>query len=122
MIPDPKQFWTLLGQRVVGSTVITVDGASGPSGFLGLSAAHVCANPPTMLVSIDEKTSACGDILAMGRFAVNYLPAGGQRVADSVLREIGNFRRGALRRRPMDIACDRMPDLCARGRSSGLRG
>jgi flavin reductase (DIM6/NTAB) family NADH-FMN oxidoreductase RutF len=82
MIPDPKQFWTLLGQRVVGSTVITVDGPAGPSGFLGLSATHVCAGPPTMLVSIDEKTSACGDILALRRFAVNYLPAGSEHVAD----------------------------------------
>ncbi|MFC3206211.1 flavin reductase family protein [Aquamicrobium soli] len=81
MSPDPMQFWTLLGQRVVGSTVITVDGPAGPSGFLGLSATHVCASPPTMLVSIDEKTSACGDILARRRFAVNYLPADSERVA-----------------------------------------
>ncbi|MEZ5811932.1 MAG: flavin reductase family protein [Rhizobiaceae bacterium] len=79
---NPKEFWMLLGQRAIGSTVITVDGADGPSGFLGLSATHVCASPPTMLVSIDEKTSACADVLARRRFAVNYLPAGSERVAE----------------------------------------
>lgn len=81
MTITPKDFWTLLGQRATGSTIVTVDGPDGPSGFLGLSATHVCASPPTMLVSIDEKTSACSDILSRRRFAVNYLPAGAERLA-----------------------------------------
>lgn len=69
-------FWQVLGERAVGATIVTTRGAEGrPNGFLGLSAAHVSANPPTMLVSIDRKTSARADVLRSGCFALNFLPA-----------------------------------------------
>ncbi|TPJ18865.1 flavin reductase [Mesorhizobium sp. B2-7-3] len=77
-----KDFWALLGQRVIGSTIITVDGAEGPAGFLGLSASHVTSTPPTMVVSIDGKTSACAEIRRQRRFAINYLPATSQSLVD----------------------------------------
>ena len=44
-----------------------------PAGFLALSAAHVTANPPTMLVSIGQKTSALSAVVESGSFAINYL-------------------------------------------------
>ena len=50
---DPKAFWMALGQRATGMTVVTAEGDDGPTGFLGLSAAHVTASPATMLVSVD---------------------------------------------------------------------
>jgi flavin reductase (DIM6/NTAB) family NADH-FMN oxidoreductase RutF len=79
---DGKTFWRVLSQRVTGMTVVTGQSDSGPVGFLGLSAGHVTADPPTMLVSIDKKTSAVGGILAKGCFAVSYLPATAKTIAD----------------------------------------
>jgi flavin reductase (DIM6/NTAB) family NADH-FMN oxidoreductase RutF len=63
-------------------TVVTGQSHDGPVGFLGLSAAHVTANPPTMLVSIDPKTSALAGILSHRCFAINYLPANGHALAN----------------------------------------
>lgn len=80
---DGKAFWTALGQRATGMTVVTADSDEGPTGFLGLSAAHVTANPPTMLVSVDHKTSALAGILSRGHFAVNFLPSDAGKVADA---------------------------------------
>lgn len=80
---DGKAFWTALGQRATGMTVVTADSDEGPTGFLGLSAAHVTASPPTMLVSVDHKTSALAGILARRHFAVNFLPASAAKVADA---------------------------------------
>lgn len=80
---DPGAFWRTLGQRVTGMTVVTAAGAEGPVGFLGLSASHVTAKPPTMLVSIDRKTSALAGVIESGHFAINFLDAGAGAVADA---------------------------------------
>ena len=80
---DGRAFWTTLGQRATGMTVVTADSDNGPVGFLGLSAAHVTASPPTMLVSVDRKTSALAGIQSRRHFAVNFLPADASRVADA---------------------------------------
>ncbi|SLN56936.1 FMN reductase (NADH) NtaB [Aquimixticola soesokkakensis] len=79
---DMGKFWRTLGERPIGATLVTTDSAEGPNGFLGLSAAHVSANPPTMLVSIDKKTSALAGVLDKGHFAVNYLPEGCAELAN----------------------------------------
>lgn len=81
-VVDGKTFWRVLSQRVTGMTVVTGQSDLGPVGFLGLSAAHVTADPPTMVVSIDRKTSALAGILAKRCFAVNYLPATAKAIAD----------------------------------------
>src|SRR5262245_51046226 len=70
---DAKAFWRTLGQRAIGSTIVTARSADGPAGLLGLSATHLCADPPLMLVSIDKRTSALPVVLAAGHFAVNFL-------------------------------------------------
>jgi flavin reductase (DIM6/NTAB) family NADH-FMN oxidoreductase RutF len=80
---DGRTFWTALGQRATGMTVVTADSDEGPTGFLGLSAAHVSASPPTMLVSVDHKTSALAGIRSRRHFAVNFLPATAAAVADA---------------------------------------
>jgi flavin reductase (DIM6/NTAB) family NADH-FMN oxidoreductase RutF len=79
---DVKVFWTTLGQRATGMTIVTADSDDGPTGFLGLSAAHVTASPPTMLVSVDHKTSALAGIMSRRHFAVNVLPADAVKVAN----------------------------------------
>ncbi|MBT5571972.1 MAG: flavin reductase family protein [Alphaproteobacteria bacterium] len=79
---DIGKFWNAVGQRAVAATIVTARGSAGPAGFLGLSATHVCAAPPTMLVSIDAKTSALGAIRDSRHFAINYLPGGTEDVVD----------------------------------------
>jgi flavin reductase (DIM6/NTAB) family NADH-FMN oxidoreductase RutF len=86
---DAKAFWTTLGQRATGMTVVTADSDDGPIGFLGLSAAHVTANPPTMLVSVDRKTTALAGIISRRHFAVNFLPADAAAVADAFAGRVG---------------------------------
>ncbi|MBS28829.1 MAG: flavin reductase [Alphaproteobacteria bacterium] len=79
---DIGTFWGAVGQRAVAATIVTARGSAGPAGFLGLSATHICADPPTMLISIDVKTSALGAIRDSGHFAINYLPTGAEDVVD----------------------------------------
>jgi flavin reductase (DIM6/NTAB) family NADH-FMN oxidoreductase RutF len=79
---DMKQFWQAVGQRAIGSTVVTARSESGPAGLLGLSATHLCADPPTMMVSVDKRTSALPVILESRHFAINYLSAAQREFAD----------------------------------------
>ena len=79
---DAKAFWGAVGQRAMGVSVVTASGADGPAGFLGLSTAHVCADPPMMLVSIDKRTSALQAVLESRHFAINYLARDQQELAD----------------------------------------
>jgi flavin reductase (DIM6/NTAB) family NADH-FMN oxidoreductase RutF len=80
---DAKSFWRALGQRATGSTIVTARSAEGPAGFLGLSATHLCAEPPLMLASIDKRTSALSTVLAAGHFAVNFLGHDASAIADT---------------------------------------
>lgn len=70
---DPRAFWQAIGCRAVGAAVVTARDESGPAGFLALSATHLSADPPRLMVSIDAKTSALGTIRAARHFAINYL-------------------------------------------------
>jgi flavin reductase (DIM6/NTAB) family NADH-FMN oxidoreductase RutF len=80
---DQRTFWRAIGNRASGSTVVTAQSDEGPAGFLGLSAAHVCADPPLMLVSIGKNTSALQTILAVRHFALNFLPREAADIADT---------------------------------------
>jgi flavin reductase (DIM6/NTAB) family NADH-FMN oxidoreductase RutF len=82
-IIEAKTFWRALGQRAIGSTIVTAQSSEGPAGFLGLSATHVAANPPLMLVSIDKRTSALEAVLGSRHFAVNFLPRDARVLAES---------------------------------------
>jgi flavin reductase (DIM6/NTAB) family NADH-FMN oxidoreductase RutF len=79
---DAGRFWQAVGQRATGSTIVTARSVEGPAGFLGLSATHVCANPPTMMVAIDKRTSALATVLEARHFAINYLPKSATALAD----------------------------------------
>jgi len=81
-IIDPRAFWRAVGNRATGSTVVTARSDDGPAGFLGLSATHVCADPPLMLVTIDKRTTALQTILAVRHFALNFLPREAAAIAD----------------------------------------
>jgi flavin reductase (DIM6/NTAB) family NADH-FMN oxidoreductase RutF len=74
-VTDARSFWKAVGLRAVATTIVTAEAGDGPRGFLGLSATHLCASPPTMMVSVDKKTSALEAIQAARHFAINYLNA-----------------------------------------------
>ena len=97
---DARLFWRVLGQRAIGSTIVTAQSAQGPAGFLGLSASHVSADPPLMLASIDKRTSALATVLAARHFAVNFLPRDAAQIADvfggkGTLKGAERFEAGA---------------------------
>jgi flavin reductase (DIM6/NTAB) family NADH-FMN oxidoreductase RutF len=81
-IIDPRAFWRAIGNRATGSTVVTARSDEGPAGFLGLSATHICADPPLVLVSIDKRTSALQTILTARHFALNFLSHEAADIAD----------------------------------------
>jgi flavin reductase (DIM6/NTAB) family NADH-FMN oxidoreductase RutF len=80
---DQKAFWRGVGMRATGSTVVTAYTDAGPAGFLGLSATHVSADPPMMLVAVDKRTSALPAMLEAGHFAINYLSSEQASIADA---------------------------------------
>jgi flavin reductase (DIM6/NTAB) family NADH-FMN oxidoreductase RutF len=79
---DVRAFWSAVGLRATGSTVVTARSDAGAAGFLGLSATHLCADPPLMLVSIDQRTSALPVVIAARHFALNFLPREARAIAD----------------------------------------
>ena len=97
---DAKTFWKSLGSRAIGTAIVTAKGATGPAGFLALSATHLTASPPTMMVSIGLTTSALAAIRDGNHFAINYVPKG----RDDLVKEFGGggTLKGADRFRPGD--------------------
>jgi len=95
---DVKSFWQAIGQRAIGITVVTAEDRVGPRGFLGLSAAHLSASPPTVMVSIDKRTSALATIIGAGHFALNFLALGQSSTAE-IFGGKGELK-GAARFRP----------------------
>lgn len=67
------EFWKLIGARPVAVPVVAARGEGGPAGLLALSATHVSAEPPMMLVAVGASTSALPTIKAAGAFSINYL-------------------------------------------------
>lgn len=82
-IVDPKTFWQAIGVRAIGAAVVAASDAIGPAGFLALSATHLAADPPTLMVSVDKRTSALATIANAGHFAISYLPRGTEALAAS---------------------------------------
>ena len=82
---DAKTFWKAIGCRAIGVAVVTAKGSGGPAGFLALSATHLSASPPMMLVSIGLTTSALAAVREGNHFAINYVPKG----RDDLAREFG---------------------------------
>ncbi len=82
---DAKTFWKAIGCRAIGVAIVTAQGTEGPAGFLALSATHLSASPPMMMVSIGLTTSALGAVKQGNHFAINYVPKG----SDSLVKEFG---------------------------------
>lgn len=98
-IIDPKTFWRAIGERAVGAAIVTASDENGPAGFLALSATHLSADPPMMMVSIDKRTSALATVLNAKHFAINYLAVGSEGIIDifggkSLLKGADRFEAG----------------------------
>ena len=76
------EFWRAISSRAVGAAVVTGRDENGPAGFLALSATHLSAAPPMLMVSVDGKTSAFGAIRSSRCFAINYLPLSARNLYD----------------------------------------
>lgn len=70
---DPGVFWRVLGSRAIGMTLVTAGRGSSRAGLIALSASHVSAAPPTLLVSVDQSTAALATIRDTQAFAINFL-------------------------------------------------
>lgn len=66
-------FWQAVSNRATAATVVATDGQSGKAGFLALSATHLSASPPRMMVSIDDSTTALLALRENGVFSINCL-------------------------------------------------
>ena len=97
---DAKTFWKAIGSRAIGVSIVTAKGSAGPAGFPALSATHLSASPPMMMVSIGLTTSALAAVKEGNHFAINYLPKG----RDDLAKEFGGggSLKGAERFRPGD--------------------
>jgi flavin reductase (NADH)/flavin reductase len=75
-------FRTGMRHLAAGVCVITTSAHGG--GRFGLTATAVCsvsADPPTLLVCLNNSTTTCKEILESGRFAVNVLAGHDQEIA-----------------------------------------
>lgn len=100
-IDTPGAFWKAIGCRSVGAAVVTTRGAEGTTGFLALSVTHLCAAPPTMMVSLDAGTSAGEDLLKSGSFCINYLSKDQKFIVDRFFDR--NGPKGAERFRDVSV-------------------
>lgn len=80
---DIGTFWRAMGARAIGAAVVAARDESGPAGFLALSATHLSASPPVLMISIGLKTSALSTIRNSGHFSINYLAESDAELADS---------------------------------------
>ena len=87
------RFWQAVGARPVGATIVTTQTADGPAGFLGLSFAHVSAEPPTVLVSAGHRTGALPAILTSKAFAISLLPPDMEELARAFGGSVGGENR-----------------------------
>ncbi|WP_245261180.1 flavin reductase family protein [Chelativorans sp. J32] len=79
---DIGRFWKAMGARAVGAAVVAARDEAGPAGFLALSATHLSASPPILMVSIGLQTSALATILNSRHFSINYLADHDAELAD----------------------------------------
>lgn len=79
-------FWEVLGERPIGFTVLTAAGDE-PVGFVGLSVAHVSADPPLLSAALGPGNKAFGPIRRSGAFAVNFLSSRDDAIARTFMKK-----------------------------------
>lgn len=71
---DKRTFFDIMGTAPATVTVVTtVDAQGKPRGLTVGAVTSVSADPPSLLISLDQRSHSLGELRAAGRFAVNYL-------------------------------------------------
>ncbi|MBF6328261.1 flavin reductase family protein [Nocardia transvalensis] len=83
MTITPASFRALFGSFPTAVAVVTAAGENGaPKGLTCTAIAAVSADPPHLLVCIDELSSTRCALERSGGFAVNFLAEGGEQISD----------------------------------------
>ena len=78
-----SDFRSAMSQAVTGVNIVTTDGPEGRYGLTVSAVSSVSAEPPMLLVCVNQKSVAGSAIEANGSFAINVLAAGQQSAAET---------------------------------------
>ncbi len=78
---DPEEFRAAMAAMPTAVTVVTAMSDNGPHGATANAVASVSLQPPLMLASLDRGSRTLGVIESTGRFGINVLAAGHERLA-----------------------------------------
>lgn len=71
---DARTFFDIMGTAPATVAVVTTTAPNGsPRGLTVAAVMSVSARPPSLLVSLDQRSRTLPDLLSAGRFAVNFL-------------------------------------------------
>src|SRR5262245_13504040 len=76
-----EEFREALGAYPTGVTVVTAIGPNGPSGATANAVTSLSLDPPLMLACLDRESRTLTSVRAQGRFGVNALAAGQEKLA-----------------------------------------
>jgi flavin reductase (DIM6/NTAB) family NADH-FMN oxidoreductase RutF len=79
--PSPESFRETLAAYPTGVTVVTAIGPNGTSGATANAVTSLSLDPPMMLACLDRGSRTLDSVRAAGRFGVNALAAGQERLA-----------------------------------------
>jgi flavin reductase len=82
-LPPAGGFRYAMSLAVTGVNIVTTDGPLGRIGLTVSAVSSVSAEPPMLLVCVNQKSIACNAIRGNGYFAVNVLAASQQSVAET---------------------------------------
>lgn len=83
VIADRQAFLDAMSRAATGVTVVASDGELGPRGQTVSAMCSVSADPPSLLICLNQKSQLCAAIDANRVFAVNVLRADQKRIAES---------------------------------------
>ena len=78
-----SDFRSAMSQAVTGVNIVTTDGPEGRYGLTVSAVSSVSAEPPLLLVCVNQKNVACSAIQANGSFAINVLATDQQSAAET---------------------------------------
>jgi len=78
-----SDFRSAMSQAVTSVSIVTTDGPEGPYGLTVSAVSSVSAEPPMLLVCVNQKSVACNAIEANGSFAISVLATDQQSAAET---------------------------------------
>ncbi len=102
MTVTPQGFIQGMRQLAAGVTLITSAHGGRRSGLTATAVCSVSAEPPQLLVCINQRAETYVTVQRSGAFAVNLLASDQHRLAEIFAGAGGNLRRSALRSGALD--------------------